>query len=244
MSHPLSQFIFCPKCGAATFVVNNEKSKRCTSCGFVYYFNPSSAVACFIKNRQGELLCVRRAKEPAKGTLDLPGGFVDMYESAEEAARREVKEETGYTLTSYQYRGLVTFVFADIEMEYMSLFTGYSEYQTQNMSFDIVPSADRESQMYVAFRISDTAGPVPADNLSGRPVVMEIVPQEIVVHKEEPVEAKPKKKSKEVVQTVSYLVPSVCTVKIKDGANLLIQSRIPVYQLGVQGSMPIDANLL
>ena len=36
---------------------------------------------------------------------------------------REVKEETGYTLTSYRYRGLVTFVFADIEMEYMSLFT-------------------------------------------------------------------------------------------------------------------------
>jgi 8-oxo-dGTP diphosphatase len=36
---------------------------------------------------------------------------------------REVKEETGYTLTSFQYRGLVTFVFADVEMEYMSLFT-------------------------------------------------------------------------------------------------------------------------
>ena len=103
MSHPLSQFTFCPKCGAATFVVNNKKSKRCTSCGFVYYFNPSSAVACFIKNRQGELLCVRRAKEPAKGTLDLPGGFVDMYESAEEAARREVKEETGLEIQECRY---------------------------------------------------------------------------------------------------------------------------------------------
>jgi ADP-ribose pyrophosphatase YjhB (NUDIX family) len=103
MSHPLSQFTFCPKCGASTFIVNNEKSKRCSSCGFVYYFNPSSAVACFIKNRQGELLCVRRAKEPAKGTLDLPGGFVDMYESAEEAARREVKEETGLELKECRY---------------------------------------------------------------------------------------------------------------------------------------------
>ena len=103
MSHPLSQFTFCPKCGASTFIINNEKSKRCSSCGFVYYFNPSSAVACFIKNRQGELLCVRRAKEPAKGTLDLPGGFVDMYESAEEAARREVKEETGLELKECRY---------------------------------------------------------------------------------------------------------------------------------------------
>ena len=81
MSHPLHQFTYCPKCGARTFVERNEKAKQCTTCGFVYYFNPSSAVACFIRNSKGELLLVRRAKEPAKGTLDLPGGFVDMYES-------------------------------------------------------------------------------------------------------------------------------------------------------------------
>lgn len=73
------------------------------SCGFVYYFNPSAAVACFIRNAQGELLLVRRGKEPAKGTLDLPGGFVDMYESAEEAARREVKEETELELVDCHY---------------------------------------------------------------------------------------------------------------------------------------------
>lgn len=97
MSHPLHQFTYCPKCGARTFVERNEKAKQCTTCGFVYYFNPSSAVACFIRNSKGELLLVRRAKEPAKGTLDLPGGFVDMYESAEDAAHREVKEETDLT---------------------------------------------------------------------------------------------------------------------------------------------------
>lgn len=51
------------------------------------------------------------------------GGHFEYGESPEECILREVKEETGYTLTSYRYRGLVTFVFADIEMEYMSLFT-------------------------------------------------------------------------------------------------------------------------
>ena len=95
MRHPLYQFQFCPVCGAKAFVEHNEKAKKCMACGFVYYFNPSSAVACFIKNAKGELLLVRRGKEPAKGTLDLPGGFVDMFESGEEAARREVREETG-----------------------------------------------------------------------------------------------------------------------------------------------------
>lgn len=97
MSHPLHQFTYCPKCGARTFVERNEKAKQCTTCGFVYYFNPSSAVACFIRNSKGELLLVRRAKEPAKGTLDLPGGFVDMYESAEDAAHREVKRKRDLT---------------------------------------------------------------------------------------------------------------------------------------------------
>ena len=103
MLHPLHQFVYCPKCGAKTFIEQNEKAKKCTTCGFVYYFNPSSAVACFIRNAKGELLLVRRAKDPAKGTLDLPGGFVDMHESAEEAARREVKEETGLDITDCRY---------------------------------------------------------------------------------------------------------------------------------------------
>ncbi len=103
MLHPLYQFIYCPKCGAKTFVERNEKAKQCTTCGFVYYFNPSSSVACFIRNPKGELLLVRRAKEPAKGTLDLPGGFIDMHESAEDAVVREVKEETGLNITNCRY---------------------------------------------------------------------------------------------------------------------------------------------
>lgn len=101
--HPLEQFHFCPRCGSPDFVPHNFKAKECRSCGFVYYFNPSSAVACFIRNAAGELLLVRRKKDPAKGTLDLPGGFVDMYETGEEAARREVREETGLEIASCRY---------------------------------------------------------------------------------------------------------------------------------------------
>lgn len=103
MKHPLSLFTRCPKCGSNHFEVNNEKSKRCGQCGFVYYFNPSAATVALIVNPQGELLVTRRAKEPAKDTLDLPGGFIDMYETAETGVAREVKEETGLDVTRARY---------------------------------------------------------------------------------------------------------------------------------------------
>ena len=95
MKHPLDLFQYCPECGSSHFEINNEKSKKCTNCGFVYYFNPSAATVALIQNDQNELLVCRRAKEPAKGTLDLPGGFIDMNETGEEGVAREVLEETG-----------------------------------------------------------------------------------------------------------------------------------------------------
>jgi len=101
--HPLQSFRYCPVCGSEHFVENNFKSKKCEQCGFVYYFNSSSATAIFITNKAGELLVVRRAKDPAKGSLDLPGGFVDMYETAEECMIREVKEETGLLISNPEY---------------------------------------------------------------------------------------------------------------------------------------------
>lgn len=101
--HPLDKFRYCPVCGSARFEENNEKSKRCAQCGFTYYFNSSAATVAFILNSRGELLVCRRAKEPAKGTLDLPGGFIDMYETGEEGVSREVREETGLTVTRAQY---------------------------------------------------------------------------------------------------------------------------------------------
>ena len=104
MSHVLDKFKFCPVCGSPNFEINNIKSKKCKDCGFSYYLNPSSATVAFILNEKDELLVVRRKNEPAKGTLDLPGGFVDMDETGEEGVAREVKEETGLDTIEVSYQ--------------------------------------------------------------------------------------------------------------------------------------------
>lgn len=106
MAHPLEKFRYCPACGSKHFAENGPYSKKCESCGFTYYDNPKAATVAIIINDQKEILVCRRAKEPAKGTLDLPGGFTDIGESAEEGVIREVKEETGLDVTQ------VTFLFS------------------------------------------------------------------------------------------------------------------------------------
>ncbi len=121
--HPLHQFKFCPKCGSSHFVENNFKSKRCETCGFVYYFNPSSSTIAIIINSNDELLVATRAHDPAKGTFDLPGGFVDMNETGEEAVIREVKEETGLHVSQAKYMFSIpnTYVCSGFEVHTLDL---------------------------------------------------------------------------------------------------------------------------
>jgi mutator protein MutT len=122
--HPLHLFQFCPKCGSDKFVENNFKSKHCESCDFTYYFNSSSATVAVIINDLNEILVATRANDPAKGTLDLPGGFVDMNESGEDAVMREVKEETGLDVKSVQYLFSIPnlYVYSGFEVETTDLF--------------------------------------------------------------------------------------------------------------------------
>lgn len=57
------------------------------------YRNPTPT-ADIILQRDSKILMVRRRKDPFKGQLALPGGFINEGETAEEAARREAIEET------------------------------------------------------------------------------------------------------------------------------------------------------
>lgn len=94
------------------------------NCGFVYYFNSSAATVALILNDKNELLVCRRAKDPAKGALDLPGGFIDMDETAEEGVAREVLEETGLVVKEavYQFSLPNIYVYSDFEVHTLDMF--------------------------------------------------------------------------------------------------------------------------
>ncbi len=80
---------------------------------------------CYLE-RDGKYLMLHRTVKKNDINKDKwigVGGHFEADESPEECLLREVREETGYTLTSYRYRGIVTFVSGDGVTEYMSLFT-------------------------------------------------------------------------------------------------------------------------
>ena len=56
---------------------------------------PALTVDCVAIDREGRLLLIRRKNPPYAGTYALPGGFVDVGETVEDACRRELMEETG-----------------------------------------------------------------------------------------------------------------------------------------------------
>jgi ADP-ribose pyrophosphatase YjhB (NUDIX family) len=102
---PSASFRYCPRCGQGPVPPPEAPLFSCPACGFHYHFNPAVAAGVIAEDREGRLLLVRRAKEPGRGLLGVPGGFVDIGETAEESARREAREETGVEVDGLRFLG-------------------------------------------------------------------------------------------------------------------------------------------
>jgi NAD+ diphosphatase len=112
-------FHHCPKCGSADLNGKKGKSFDCPACGFHFYLNPAAAAAGLIlsERRPGEVLFIKRAKEPKKGRLALVGGFVDQGESLEGTLVREVREELSVEVSELIYHASFPneYVFHDVK---------------------------------------------------------------------------------------------------------------------------------
>lgn len=130
-THPFNVFRYCPKCSSFRIGVSGERSLLCPDCGFQYFINSVAAVAALVSDEKGSLLLTTRGVEPHMGKLDLPGGFIDPGESAEQAVVRELNEELGLRVKSLGYIGSST-------NEYV--YAGLSVF-TLDLAFRVIPES-------------------------------------------------------------------------------------------------------
>ncbi|PIF02080.1 MAG: DNA mismatch repair protein MutT [Draconibacterium sp.] len=131
ITHPFNVFKFCPKCGSPHFDVSGERAKKCKICNFHFYFNASAAVAALVTDGKGRLMLVKRGVEPHYGMLDLPGGFIDPGETAENAVKRELMEELGLKTKFIRY-------LQSAPNEY--IFSDFSVF-TLDMAYEVIPES-------------------------------------------------------------------------------------------------------
>ena len=91
---------FCSNCGSEKLITKIPEGDHvprtiCSNCETVHYVNPVNVVGCVITDAEGRVMLAKRGIEPRKDYWNLPAGFMEMYETIQEGALREVFEETG-----------------------------------------------------------------------------------------------------------------------------------------------------
>ena len=116
-------FQHCPRCGTRRAGPPTNPF-HCAACGHQQYFNPASAVAAILLGPDGRALFLRRARDPGKGLLGLPGGFVDMGETAETALRREIREEVNLEVGALEFlcSGVNHYLYKEVTYPVLDLF--------------------------------------------------------------------------------------------------------------------------
>jgi ADP-ribose pyrophosphatase YjhB (NUDIX family) len=97
-------FEYCPRCKSSDISFDDRKKFECSACSFTYFHNVATAAAAILEFDK-KIILIKRAREPGKGKLDLPGGFIDPEETVEDGLNRELQEELGITLEKMKYLG-------------------------------------------------------------------------------------------------------------------------------------------
>ena len=93
----LPQIKYCHHCSNELVQKYCEGRTRlyCERCRQPIYENPTPATCLVVVNNQQQILLVKRSVDPKIGFWCLPGGYIELGETPEQAALRELKEETG-----------------------------------------------------------------------------------------------------------------------------------------------------
>lgn len=116
----------CSRCGGAEVAAVSAREFICAECGYRHFITPFPAAVVLARDPQGRLLVNRRAHEPGLGRLSLPGGVIEPGETGEQAAARELAEETGLRLAPEAFQHFASlpndYLFQDFVWPTLDLF--------------------------------------------------------------------------------------------------------------------------
>lgn len=127
-----------------------------------------------------------------------------------------------------------------IEQEYLLLFTGYGETKEFSHSFEVLPSATARTNRYTAFYVLEDGSIVKENKGKGKPYELEFTPISVPDVKSDPAPADARKKPAEKVATIHYRIPAICRLRLLENGSPILETRVPVYQLGRENEMPIN----
>ena len=152
-----NDFNMCPMCGSKNIQWRNNRKWLCSDCGFDLYCNIAAAVGIVLYDDQHNVLFEVRAKDPRKGFLCLPGGFVDGNESAEAAMVRECREELGATVEENDLHYLCSFPniyeYKNIQYQTCDIFFAAKLPASYKSMEDFVKTLHREESEVVGFEV-------------------------------------------------------------------------------------------
>ena len=168
-------------------------------------------------------------KSPDRKAADAAATIFSLREKRQQIA-------TGDTDATFSGEALQAAIdeITRLEERYLTLFYGISEESVEIKHFDVTPVPGTKDQRYTALRISSN-GLLPASVQEGKPVTVEFQVEPLGQ-----LEAA-SDRSKEVL--VHYRIPVITRCRVTYDNRLLLESRIPVYQLGEENTLPLNAIL-
>lgn len=202
--------------------------------------SPDLSDAGIIENLKEERTTLYRSQVSGREVSAIPVQQTQLVEKtpeqrAEEAARnifrlRNMRDAiiTGDTDAVYsgEAMGAAVNEMRRMEEEYLRLFLGETTTGKTHLSVDVLPDADQTR--YIAFRFSETEGLLPANNVGGRPILLETETdaQEVFPNLQTD-ESRIRSGTR-----LYYRQPVITLVRLTDGQKELLQARIPIYQKG------------